>query len=123
MARVPISWNLRKSSQQRAHASPTTHAFKYGVGYLEYAPNNDLLRSAPHLAMKHGQHRDRSCMPPDNTPAGSKHLLKPPGATPIECTYLPRDQAWMPPLHRPGKRMAFTADYLASHGWKYLHAV
>ena len=121
MARSPTRWNLRQSTQAQAHASPLTHAFRRGIGYQEFAPNSELLQRRPDLALKAGARRDCNCIPPDNTPANSKHLLMPPGgAPPIECTYLARDKAWMPPVHRAGKRMAFTADYLASHGWTYL---
>ena len=61
-----------------------------------------------------------TCVPPANTPADSRHYLRPPrGAQPLLFTWIAAEKAWAP-LTRDGKRMAFTADYLASHGWQYL---
>ena len=124
MARSSTRWSLRHSTQVQAHASPTTHAFRRGVGYLEYAPNDELLKRRRDLALHAGPHGEAACDPPANTPTGSQHLLKPPGGhAPMVCSFVSRPAAAWMPLHRDGKRLAFTAAYLASHGWKYLRAV
>lgn len=111
MAQRPQRFNARRSTGAQAHASPTTHVFRPGHGYIEFAA---------HMALKHGPVRGGNCRPPEGTAAHSRHLLKPPGGhAPLACAWIAAQQAWMP-LHRDGKRMAFTADYLASHGWQYL---
>lgn len=115
-------WNIRKSTSTQAQASLITHQFRRGHGYFEFAPNSELLRRAPHLALHNGPKRDGKCLPPDGTSDRSIHWLRPPGGhQPLMCAWIASEKAWMPTM-RDGKRMAFTAEYLASHGWTYLKA-
>lgn len=112
-------WNIRQSTGAQAQASLTTHQFRRGKGYYQFAPNHELLRYAPHLALHNGPKRDGKCVPLDGAKDRSVHWLRPPGGhQPLMCCWIAAEKAWMP-LTRDGKRIAFTADYLASHGWVY----
>lgn len=112
-------WNVRQSTGAQSQASLTTHQFRRGRGYYQFASNAELLRHAPHMALRNGPKRDGQCVPPDETKDRSVHLLRPPGGHPLlMCAWIDQERAWLP-LTRDGKRMAFTADYLASHGWIY----
>lgn len=111
---VRRGWNARVSTAAQAESALTAHVFRPGLGYTEFAP---------HLALKHGPVRGGNCKPAKDAPPRSEHRLKPPGGhAALVCAWVPAEQAWRP-LHRDGKRMAFTADYLASHGWTYLAPV
>jgi hypothetical protein len=103
----------RVSTATQALQSPTTHVFVPKRGYFEKASNSDLRRGP----------LTEDCSAPPGTKDGSRHLLNPPnGHPPITCSYIAIQKAWMP-LYKDGKRMAFTAEYLGSHGWRHLKAV
>lgn len=91
--------------------SPTTHEFRYDAYWDHGAPP-----PLPALLT----HRGDECNPPLGTPSGSVHYLMPPGprgrTMPLAMRWLARDRAWARP---GGKRMAFAAEYLAHHGWRY----
>ncbi|MFZ1011184.1 MAG: hypothetical protein WAN65_30375, partial [Candidatus Sulfotelmatobacter sp.] len=111
------------SSRDRAKTAAVAHQFRPFAGYFEYGETMQKLHDRgrfkkPHPYLVKG-HLDGKCEAPQGSAAGSKHLLLPPGGhPPIMFSYIPADKAWMP-LNRDGKRMAFTAAYLGSHGWRY----
>lgn len=60
-------------------------------------------------------------MPPPQTGDATVHLLQPPkGAHPVRMRWIARERAWEADNGRHGRRMAFTANYLGSHGWEYV---
>jgi hypothetical protein len=98
------------STKHTALLSPTTHEYCGGV-YWDHgaAPPLPLLLTR----------RGNECNPPPDTSDGSPHLLLPPGlrTLPLTMRWVAHDRAWARP---GGHRMAFTAEYLAHNGWRYL---
>jgi len=61
---------------------------------------------------------EATCLPSSVAANGSQHWLQPPLGHPRRvATWLMAQKAWAMP---GGNRMAFEADYLASHGWTYI---
>jgi len=113
---------IRKVKSSEARTSPTLCMFMPKVGYTKYPAimNEPQTRSVktPHHALIRGT-LNTNCEAPAGTKPGSQHYLLPPGGhKSILCEYVANGPAWMP-VNRDGKRMAFTAAYLGSHGWKY----
>jgi hypothetical protein len=103
----------RPSTRALALASRVTHSFHIGMGHFDH-------RAPPPMpAIRRGLGHE--CDPPTATPDESPHLLLAPGsAREMRFLWVAREHAW----ERPGGiRMAFTAAYLAAHGWKYARAV
>lgn len=99
-----------QSSYDRALQSKVTHRFVPGRGYFEY--------SAPPLAYRPKPGVEQVCMPKQGARDGSAHFLKPPGAgVPMVFRWVERERAWE---RAGGKRLAFTAEYLAHFGWRYV---
>ncbi|HUZ33893.1 MAG TPA: hypothetical protein VMV19_17565 [Xanthobacteraceae bacterium] len=119
---------VRVSTATQARAALTAHVFRPGGGYFAFSTNanNPVLATAGHFKpwmLAQGSVKGGTCLPPDKTVAGSAHFLKPPGgAQPLVFIWIAGEAAWAP-LYRDGKRMAFNAAYLASHGWIYLKPV
>jgi hypothetical protein len=102
----------RPSSQALAGASKTTHSFHIGLGYFDH------LTPPPLPTVRRGLGHE--CDPPQGTSDGERHLLFAPGSTAVlEFAWVARERAWERPR---GIRLAFTAAYLAAHGWRYARA-
>lgn len=97
---------MRKSTRERALSSQTTHSFRMGHGYIDHA-----------ASLRPGQFKG-SCHPAPGAPDGSRHVLRAPHGDTKVFAWVKKEAAW---AGMPGKghRMAFSADYLASHGWTY----
>ena len=100
---------LGSTHRDKAMASPTTHYFRQGLGYFNLAEPPampTIRRGGPD-----------QCMPPKGTKNGSAHLLSPPNSIRLmEFSWVAKERAWM---RYGGIRMAFSAEYLAAHGWQY----
>jgi hypothetical protein len=100
------------STEHIALLSPTTHEYRDGV-YWDHGAAPPL----PLLLTRRGE----ECDPPAETPNDSPHLLLPPGpcgrTLPLVMRWLVRERAWARP---GGHRMAFTTEYLAHNGWRYV---
>jgi hypothetical protein len=100
------------SSEHVALLAPTRHEHRNGL-YWDHgvAPPLPLLLT----------YRGNECDPPVDASNGSPHLLLPPGprgrTLPLVMRWVARERAWARP---GGNRMAFTAEYLAHNGWRYL---
>ena len=92
-----------------AMASRTAHVFVPKLGYLHAGP----------LAMpKVAQGGADSASPAAAAVDGSRHILKAPDGGPeLAFTWIAREKAWE---RYGGRRMAFSAAYLAAHGWSYV---
>lgn len=97
-----------------AMAHQTEHVFKPGQGYIHLGP----------LPMPGTQIRGaHACLPSEGTADGSVHLLRTPGEeAEMRFAWVAKEQAWKP-LPQKGHRLAFSAAYLAAHGWAYAGAV
>ena len=92
-----------------ALADPTMHALVPEVGYVR--------ARGP---LPPGPVRGASCAAPGKPEDGSRHLLQPPGPLePLFATWSAAAGAW---LFVGGRRLGFTPEYLASHGWTYSRA-
>ena len=100
-----------QADRATALASPTTHRFVPGAGYL---------RCSPLPRPKMGADSVGRADPPVDVKDGSVHMLVSPGAPVLEFVWMARHRAWARP---GGWRMAFTADYLSRAGWVYKPAV
>lgn len=97
------------SDRRAALAQPSLHRFVPGMGYMKVTPR------------PHGRQAGGSCTPPRAAANASLHLLLPPnGAEPVKMIWNQRDQSWSAEHMMAGNRMAWTALYLASHGWSYI---
>jgi|SRR6185437_9778372 len=97
----------RQSNQTRALQAKTRHSFVPGRGYWEH-DQPPVIHGGPPPAP--------ACDPPVGTPDGSRHVLEKDGARLVFAWVMP-EHAW----ERPGgHRMAFTAEYLAREGWRYV---
>lgn len=103
-----------QSTPAAAASAKTTHSWIPGRGYVAHDATD-------RLAM--GRHRS-SCVAPTQPADGSIHLLFPPGGGwSLAFRWIENERAWEPEnaglAIKRGRRLAFTADYLGSHGWKY----
>lgn len=99
---------MRSSTREAAQAAQTQHQFVAGLGYLAAGPGDVLPKGTAPAGR---------CIPPTRPENGSAHRLMTPGGVDHMVFYwVTAEQAWARP---GGKRMAFTADYLSSHGWTY----
>lgn len=89
---------------------PTAHRFVPKIGYVRVGQ--------PMLPVKHVAN-EGACTPPMGTEWDTLHLLRPPHKGAPDVALMWTLQGWMPELGR-GKRLAFTAKYLAAHGWLYI---
>ena len=98
-------------NHDHAQKDPTAHRLLPGKGY--YHLGTPKMPPKPVAGAK-------SCLPTAfPAPEGSWHLLKPPrGGAPVRFQWHPATQLWSPPLGS-GKRLSFSAAYLAAHGWAY----
>ena len=99
---------MNLSTREQALKDRASHQFQLGVGYVKLAP--------PPLPTTH-KGRPGDCDPPKATKDGTFHLLSVPGGSmSLEFEWIETEKAW---ARFGGNRMAFTAAYLAAHGWKY----
>lgn len=101
---------IKLSTQDLAANSLTTHAFQPGVGYIDYGTMPLTIRGT-----YKGQ--ESQCLPPYGTADGTSHIMSPDGNYEVKMTWIASQNAWAAP---GGIRMAFTAKYLAAHGWQYI---
>lgn len=87
-----------------------SHLFIPGVGYVRFS-------SVPRQFVPISG-REVICLPAAGTLGGTWHTLTRGGGRPIRMRWDARGRQWEPMPGR-GSRMAFTAEYLAHHGWKY----
>ena len=91
-----------------AMSAPHEHKLVHGEGYVRLGP------------LTNGPQPTGACYPPAGTVDGSLHQLSPPnGHEPVVFQWLMTHAAWFR-LDPTARRVAFKADYLSSHGWKYL---
>lgn len=101
---------MRQVTRAVAMATTTQHAFVPGAGYFYFGAPSLPAFAKPALMSLPQQLED-----------GSLHWLKPPAAgAPVAFTWRAQEGAWAPRAN--GKRLAFTATYLASLGWRYERA-
>ena len=96
-----------------AMASPATHVFRAGLGYVDQgcAP---AVKRPPSPDFPSGR-----CSPAGGTATGTQHTLIPPtGGTPMVFTWVGASRTWMP-VALGGRRLGFTDDYLSQAGWTY----
>ena len=94
--------------QAQALRDPANHIFRPGTGHL---------RAAKPLPM--GALKGTTCAA-DAPKDGTRHLLQPPyDHESLFATWHAASGCW---LFVGGRRLGFTPDYLASHGWSYLRA-
>ena len=102
---------MRLTTKQVALSDLTRHSFKAGLGYIEHDSTPLPLGIFP---------QDK-CLPPNSVFDGSAHYLKPPGGGPSKVFFwAATKKVWS---RSGGRRLAFTATYLSSHGWAYAGAV
>ena len=97
--------------------NPIAYSFQMGSGYkLLGAPKVPLNPVGPASA----------CEPPVPADKGSWHRIIPggqPDGVHVVAQWDPAKKHWQPPLEAQGRRVAFTSQYLAAHGWTYGEAV
>jgi len=92
-----------------AMKDPANFAFIPDIGYAR-----------PTKPLPKGPVKDGNCAAPFPPEDGSRHLIKPPGNhEALFATWHAKSGVW---LFVGGRRLGFTPDYLASHGWTYLRA-
>lgn len=92
----------------QAMTSPDTHLFMPGIGYV------NMLTAPPLAAGARGK-----CNPPSNVVDMSWHTLKPAAGPDKTFQWVARNQAWLR-VEIGALRIAFSPDYLSSHGWSYM---
>lgn len=99
--------------KETADKNRQAHDFIAGVGYIR--------KSVPKMPKKVIA-KESACIP-TATPSleGSWHWLRPPqeGAPNVRMQWHPETKEWSPLLGH-GKRITFSAAYLAAHGWMYV---
>lgn len=99
-----------RATREQAWARPTAHALT-AAGYLGFAP---------HEAQPLGRSRAAPVLPAAAAVDGTHHWVRSPRGNRVEMVWLAAHEAWAPFPETPqAKRLAFRADYLASHGWTY----
>ena len=99
------------TSLTEAIKDPTHHRLIHGLGYIKL----------PDLTAGPGP--KGRCYPPAGTIEGSEHMLQPPnGAAPMAFIWLQEKAAWFR-LDSRAFRLAFSGEYLSSHGWTYFGPV
>lgn len=93
----------------RAMASPETFAFAPNVGYVDLRFVLEPSRGGPR----------GMCNPPAEVADGSWHALRREPSAAITFQWLSRNRVWFR-IQIGARRLAFTPDYLSSHGWKYV---
>lgn len=98
------------SNRQSALAAKSAHALIPGAGYVRVGhpamPENPVGPPA-------------ECLPEADTPDGSVHwLIEPNGQNRQHFVWHKASNEWAPLSPLKGNRIAFTAAYLAAHGWK-----
>lgn len=97
-----------KSDRTAAMRDRTAHAYMAGVGYIRVG-----TPPMPAIPVDDA----RACLPPPPVASNTDHVLQPPSGPTMVMTW--GGMEWIPPLGK-GKRLAFTAAYLAAHGWSYV---
>ena len=97
----------KRSNSKVAEAAPVDHSFVPGKGYFRH----DSL-PAPLGA------RGGPCRPTGPAAEGSGHWLLPPNGAPRRVMFWHQD-AWASHCMIDGNRIAWTPEYLGSHGWRY----
>lgn len=92
------------AKRDAALIAPTDHVFIKGMGYFKC--QDRLVKGVG----------KKSCTAASYPADGSAHVLLTPAGTPLEFVWHTRTGSWM---RDGGTRMAFTPDYLGSHGWTY----
>lgn len=88
---------------------PTAHIFQAHKGYFYVG---DLPMPPKAIAPA------SACEPPNDVTKGVVHVLNSPQATEIRAGWDGLSKTWMP-IPNIGRRLAFTSEYLAAHGWTY----
>jgi hypothetical protein len=94
-------------------ANPIAYSFSMGTGYKLLGPLR--LPSTPLGPAS-------ACEPTVPADEGSWHRIIPMGQLDgiyIRAQWNPSKKIWTPPLEAQGRRVAFTSQYLAAHGWTY----
>lgn len=98
---------MKTSDLLRASTSKCTHSFHPRKGYVDH---EEMLPVPPGSSAK-------PCLPAKKTKDGSLHRLKhTPSGTVMEFSWVAAEGAWE---RMGGNRMAWRAEYMAAHGWKY----
>jgi hypothetical protein len=105
----PRESKIQRSTRAMAIANKTAHSFVPGLGYLRH-----MNALKPGVAINDAN----ACNPPATFKNGDRALLQPRmGGKLVIFAWVAAERAWERPF---GNRMAWTAVYLASHGWKYV---
>ena len=98
---------MKTSHADTAKRNPTTHAFRLGIGYIDYGGEPKLrngLRDAPPVVASAPM-------------IGSIHLLKSPQGAIVPMKWT--GQAW-DPMSTHGNRLAYTPSFLGRARWSYV---
>lgn len=99
-------------TKTQAEADRMAHAFRPSVGYVQVGK----LACPPNPAAPAS-----ACEPPAPVVDRSTHFLNPPmGAQPQPMRWHQGQREWSPLVVGAGRRIGFTSQYLAGHGWTYL---
>jgi len=100
-------------TQKEVDANPTLFSYNMKTGYkLLGAPRLPSSPVGPASACE-------PSFPADNE---SWHFIIPPNqpdTAKVRAQWIPKLKAWKPPLEAQGRRVAFSSQYLAAHGWIY----
>lgn len=99
------------STQMRAQQYSTSHRFIRGTGYVEFG-SSEALPLGPLSAY--------AAYPPRPVVDGSQHALQSPRNGLHVFTWREQGAVWLPRDQTRSHRLGFTADYLGSHGWRYV---
>lgn len=99
------------ATPENARVHRTEHAMIPQVGFVRMGP--------PKLPLE-PRGPPAACSPPDKTETDTLHTLITPGGDDFpNMRWHAEFREWAPLVPFAGNRMAFTAQYLAAHGWTY----
>lgn len=100
--------------KETAELDPMNHYFQEGLGYVYGGPLPQGRVAGPSVGIL------SSANPPLGTMDGTLHTLIAPNGAPMCFVWVQQHQAWKKQMgHTKGRRLAFSANYLTSHGWCY----
>jgi len=108
---------MTRSSIPHDHASRDrmSHAYRHGMGYV-YVGKLPMPVKAVHPAIK--------CEPVVVAADMSLHFINPPnGAAPMQMRWHVATKDWTPLHPGAGKRIGYSSEYMAAHGWHYIGPV
>lgn len=106
---------MTQVSRDRAVKDPAAHAL---------TPQGKYVRMGKPLLPGRKERPASACEPPAGVRDGSWHMVQPPKGAPLMImVWSVGRRDWSPLLPGKGKRLAFTSEYLAAHGWTYSRGI